>query len=167
VRITPGVDTLDARTETFRNTNEIEKRLMHRHLVLKTGEVYLGTDPTGHRDTGVIIINAGREPVEALAVVNQTLEGIQEDHAVLKMKLGTRHRGEDHRHRRTTGSAQGNTVDPIERALTHGLQTAISTGLLTANASARELESWVKQVAAEIRIGELGKDEPKRAGGRG
>lgn len=167
VRITPGVDTLDARTETFRNTNEIEKRLMHRHLVLKTGEVYLGNDPTGHHDTGVIIINAGKEPVEALGLVNQTLESVQEDQAVLKLKLGTRHRGEDHRHRRTTGSAQDTSADPIEVTLANGLKSAISSGMLTANASPRELESWIKQLAAEVRIANVDRGEPKRAGGRG
>jgi hypothetical protein len=167
VRITPGVDTLDARTETFRNTNEIEKRLLHRHLVLRTGEVYLGTDPTGHRDTGVIIINAGKYPVESLNLVNQTLEAVQQDQAILRLKLGNRHRGMEHRHRSQAGSAQDASTDPIEYALTHGLKAAISTGLLSSNGSVRELEEWVKQVAAEVRVANVDRGEPKRAGGRG
>ncbi len=166
VRITPGVDTLDARTETFRNTNEIEKRLMHRHLVLKTGEVYLGTDPAGHRDTGVIIINAGNDPVEALKLVNRTLQSVQEDQAVLKLKLGNRHRGEDHRHRRPSGSAHDASVDPIELALTNAIKGAISSDILTVNVSPRELQGWLKQLTAEIRIADID-NEPKRAGGRG
>lgn len=140
IRITPGIDTTDARNEIYRITSEIENRLKGR-LPVQSSMIYLGTKSDGHSDTGVIILNAGPDAEENLKRVNQVLYSLQAEYDVFNSKLGT-------------GRARllpREQPDPIEAAINQHLKDAVDSGLLGLSGAPRQLNEWTQKLVAEIR----------------
>jgi hypothetical protein len=146
VRLTPGSDTLDPRTEIARLTHEVEKKLIAKQLSIKIARAYHGADGNGRHDCGVILVQAGSKPLETTAAVNEALEYIQDNLDVLKAKLG-RGRGEDHRHRRTVPQEP----DATELELLSRMRAAAASGLITLNDQGDGLKKWAKDTAEAMR----------------
>jgi hypothetical protein len=161
VKIIPGSDTKDARRETHHFTQQIENRLMARGLHVRSSEVYLGSDPSGKQDTGVILLHTGADIVNDLERVSGVMDVFQQDHHVFRQKLGSRHRGEDHRHRSVRKPG------PMETELKASLREAIASGLLKLNGTPHALQDWVEETAKKLQAAQ-GEDidPPQRQAGK-
>lgn len=144
VKIIPGGDTRDARHETHHFTAQVETRLRARGLHIKSSEVYLGADASGRQDTGIILIHTGEQVLRDMEKTGEVMDEFQQEHHVFRQKLGTRHRGEDHRHRAKREKSA------LEAQLELSVRGALESGLLQLKGTPRALRSWVEDTARKL-----------------
>lgn len=167
IRITPGIDSNDARTTLYNNTREIERRLLTRGVLLTSAEVYRGEDNSGHHDTGVILVKAEKNIQDSLDRINAVISSVRQDQDVIAMKYGSRFRGADHHHRsKVTTIALRPAPDSLEATLESNIRSAASAGVIKITGTPEEVDAWVKSMAAELRYGQHRPGRPGTGGGR-